>query len=79
VRKGTLTAALEVLAVVCAACSGMSHSSTTQHTGTTSLGPGGATSGHVSMSPATEPSAARPGGTAASPPPAETSGPHGQR
>ncbi len=44
-RKRTLAAALGVLTVVCSACSGSSHSSAVQPPGTTSVGPGEATSG----------------------------------
>jgi outer membrane protein assembly factor BamB len=45
-RKGTLAAAVGVLAVVCSACSGSSHSSAVQNPGTAaSAGPGGAASG----------------------------------
>ncbi|HEY1670247.1 MAG TPA: PQQ-binding-like beta-propeller repeat protein [Trebonia sp.] len=44
-RKGTLAAAVGVLAVVCSACSGASDSAAIQDPGTTSVGPGGAASG----------------------------------
>ena len=60
-RKGTLVAAVGVLAVVCSACSGSSRSSAVGHPGTTSLGPGGAASGSVSSSPATVPAIPEPG------------------
>jgi len=59
-RKGTLAAALGVLAVVCSACSGSSRSSAVGHPGTASLGPGGTASGSVSSSPATAPAAPEP-------------------
>ena len=59
-RKGALAAAVGVLAVVCSACSGSSHSSAVRHPGTTSLGPGGTASGSVSLSPATAPAAPGP-------------------
>ena len=59
-RKGTLAAAIGVLAVVCSACSGSSHSSAVRHPGTTSLGPEATASGSVSLSPATAPAAPRP-------------------
>jgi outer membrane protein assembly factor BamB len=62
-RKGTLVAAMGVLAVVCSACSGSSHSSAAGHPGTTSPGPGGADSGSVSSSsPATGPAIGEPAG-----------------
>src|SRR5580704_17041089 len=59
-RKGTLAAAIGVLAVVCSACAGSSHSSAVLHPGTTSPGPGGTASGSVSSSPATAPAIANP-------------------
>jgi hypothetical protein len=67
-RKGTLVAAIGVLAVACSACSGSSLSSAVRHPGTTSLGPGGAASGSVSSSPATVPAIPEPeaGGPGAS-------------
>ena len=52
-RRGTLAAAIGVLAVACAACSGPSHSSAVRHTSATSRGPGGTASGSVSALPAT--------------------------
>ena len=59
-RKGTLAAAIGVLAVVCSACSGSSHSPAVRHPGTTSLGPGATASGSVSLSPAAAPAAPGP-------------------
>jgi outer membrane protein assembly factor BamB len=58
-RKGTL-AAIGVLAVVCSACSGSSHSPAVRHPGTSSLGPGGTASGSVSLSPVTAPATPKP-------------------
>src|SRR3984885_7679013 len=60
-RKGTLAAALGVLAVVCSACSGLTHSSAVRPPRTTSLGPGGTAPGSVSSSPATAPAIPNPG------------------
>jgi len=62
-RKGTLAAAIGVLAVVCSACSGSSHSSAARHPGATSLGPGRAASGSVSSSPTTAPAIPKPKAT----------------
>jgi outer membrane protein assembly factor BamB len=59
-RKGTLAAAIGVLAVACSACSGSSYGSAAGPPGTTSLGPGGTASGPVSLSQATGPAAPRP-------------------
>jgi outer membrane protein assembly factor BamB len=59
-RKGTLAAAIGVLALVCSACSGSSHSSGVRHPGTTSPGPGGTASGSVSSSAATAPATPKP-------------------
>jgi outer membrane protein assembly factor BamB len=54
-RKGTLVAAVGVLAAACAACSGSSHGAAGGHPGATSPGPGAATSAAAPTSPAAVP------------------------
>jgi outer membrane protein assembly factor BamB len=58
-RKGALAAAVGVLAVVCSACSGPSHSSAVRRPGTARAGPGGTAPGSVSAIP--QPRASGPG------------------
>jgi outer membrane protein assembly factor BamB len=60
-RRGTLGAAIGVLAVVCSACSGGSHSFAVRHSGTTSRG--GTASRPVSASPTTVPATSKPRGS----------------
>src|SRR5580658_7844843 len=66
-RRGTLTAAVGILAVVCSSCAGSSHGTAAGLPGTTLLGPSGTSSGSVSpspispsTSPTTLPASARP-------------------
>ena len=44
-RRGTLAAAIGILAVVCSSCAGSSHGSAAGRPGTTQFGPGGTSSG----------------------------------
>ena len=58
-RRGRLTAAVGILAVVCSSCAGSSPGSAARGSGTTRLDPGGTTSGSAS-SPTTLPVSGRP-------------------
>jgi polyvinyl alcohol dehydrogenase (cytochrome) len=51
-RKGKLAVAMGVLATLCSACSGLSHSTAAGHPATTGLSPSGTASGAASSSPA---------------------------